>query len=302
MPNPQQEGKMRKYKFTGETKIEFGITFKRIQSIMSFGVIKKGELGGWIEDEKNLSPDAQVSGDAWVSGNARVSGNALVSGDAQVSGDAWVSGNARVSGDAWVSGNARVSGNAQVSGNALVSGDAQVSGDAWVSGNARVSGNALVSGNAQVSGNARVSGDARVSVNALVSGNAWVYGQVHLKFGLFTSDCKADLRSTIAASLNVFPLEGAYTLYKRVKKTAPSEYVSCYDSTFTYRDGEKKMARNPDMDWAASCSSGLHASTPSYTTEGDTLIAVKVELTDIITCQEGKVRCKALTVIGEVKS
>ena len=55
------------------------------------------------------------------------------------------------------------------------------------------------------------------------------------------------------------------------------------------------------MDWAASCSSGLHASTPFYTTEGDTLIAVKVELADVITCQEGKVRCKALTVIGEVK-
>ncbi len=52
---------------------------------------------------------------------------------------------------------------------------------------------------------------------------------------------------------------------------------------------------------AASCSSGLHASTPFYTTDGDTIIAVKVELTDIITCQEGKVRCKALTVIGEVK-
>ena len=226
---------MRKYKFTGETKIEFGITFKRIQATMSFGVVMESEIGGWIEDEKNLSPDALVSGDAWVSGNAQVSGNA------------------------------------------------------------RVSGNALVSGNARVYGNARVSGDA------LVSGNARVYGQVHLKFGLFTSDCKADLRSTIAASLNVFPLEGAYTLYKRVKKTAPSEYVSCYDSNFTYRDGEKKTIENPDMDWAASCSSGLHASTPFYTTEGDTLIAVKVELADVITCQEGKVRCKALTVIGEVK-
>jgi len=101
-----------KYEFTGETKIVFGVTLKRIRAIRAFGFIAAGALGGWIESEANL---AQVSGDAWVYGNAQVSGdawvygNAQVSGDAQVYGDAWVYGNAQVSGDAWVYGNARVS-------------------------------------------------------------------------------------------------------------------------------------------------------------------------------------------------
>ena len=49
--------------------------------------VKKGELGGYIEKEANLS----IYGDAWVSGDALVYGNARVYGDARVSGDAWVS-------------------------------------------------------------------------------------------------------------------------------------------------------------------------------------------------------------------
>lgn len=79
--------------------------------------IKKGELGGFVEKETNLSDNA------WVYDNTQVYGNALVSGDALVYGDARVYGNARVYGDAWVSGDAWVYGDALVSGNAWVSGD-----------------------------------------------------------------------------------------------------------------------------------------------------------------------------------
>ena len=121
-----------KYEFTGEVKICFGRTLHQIRAKISFGNIAKGDIGGWIESEKNLSQ----GGDAWVSGNARVFGDAWVSGNAWVFGDACVSGNARVFGDAWVSGNARVSGDACVFGDAWVFGDACVSGNAsimWIS-------------------------------------------------------------------------------------------------------------------------------------------------------------------------
>ena len=96
-----------------------GKTLYRIKSLINFGVVVAGSLGGYIEKEDNLAH----SGNAWVYGNAQVYGNA------RVYGDAWVYGNARVSGDARVYGNARVSGDARVYGNALVSGDAQVSGN-----------------------------------------------------------------------------------------------------------------------------------------------------------------------------
>lgn len=75
---------MKKYELTGECKVYFGVTLRRIKSLIDFSDVKKGELGGFIEKEENLSH----GGDAWVYGNARVSGNA------RVYGDAWVSGNA----------------------------------------------------------------------------------------------------------------------------------------------------------------------------------------------------------------
>ena len=38
-----------KYEFTGETKIEFGVTLRRIRAKASFGIVTKGDLGGWID-------------------------------------------------------------------------------------------------------------------------------------------------------------------------------------------------------------------------------------------------------------
>ena len=95
---------MKKYKLTSETKVINGVELHRIKAIKSFGDIKDGDLGGWIESEKNLSQ----CGDAWVFDNASVFGHAWVCGNARVEGNATVCGNARVGGDATVSGNATV--------------------------------------------------------------------------------------------------------------------------------------------------------------------------------------------------
>ena len=84
----------------------------QVVALRDFGSVLKGDKGGYIESEANLSHngDCWVSGDAWVYGAALVSGAAWVFGDAQVYGDAWVSNDARVSGDARVYGNAWVYG------------------------------------------------------------------------------------------------------------------------------------------------------------------------------------------------
>ena len=139
---------MKKYELTSETKVINGVELHRIKALKSFGNIKEGDLGGWIESEKILSQD----GDAWVGENAAVFENAKVYGYATVCGNAKVRGNAKVCGNAWVGYNARVDR------------------DAWVSGNTRVSGNATVSGNAKVRGNATINGDAVVCGNAKVRG------------------------------------------------------------------------------------------------------------------------------------
>ena len=74
------------FELTQEFKINFsGIKLFRIKATKNSKYANIGDLGGWVEDERNLS------GNAWIFGNAQVSGNAQVYGNAQVSGDAWVS-------------------------------------------------------------------------------------------------------------------------------------------------------------------------------------------------------------------
>lgn len=75
---------MKKFEFTGETKtisLFFRTaTLHRIRAIAEFGLVKIGDLGGWIEKEENLSHE----GKAWVWGDAKVCGDAEVCGDAKV--------------------------------------------------------------------------------------------------------------------------------------------------------------------------------------------------------------------------
>ena len=81
---------MKKYELTDETIDVSGTTLHRIKALKDFGNVKKGELGGYVESERNLSQE----GNCWVCGNAKVYGNAWVYGNAEVCG------NARVYGDA----------------------------------------------------------------------------------------------------------------------------------------------------------------------------------------------------------
>lgn len=79
-----------KYDFTGEKKInDSGVVLSRIKAITSFGDVKEGDLGGWIESEENLSHD----GEAWIYdeaaayGNSDVRGNAKLRNSAEIFGD-----------------------------------------------------------------------------------------------------------------------------------------------------------------------------------------------------------------------
>nr|DAY28131.1 MAG TPA: Putative transferase, nesg, ydcK, Structural Genomics.38A [Caudoviricetes sp.] len=83
---------MKKYRLTEETTKVGNRPLYRIQALRDFGNVKEGDIGGYIESEKNLSQD----GNAWVSGDARVYGDACVYGNARVYGDARFYGNADI--------------------------------------------------------------------------------------------------------------------------------------------------------------------------------------------------------------
>ena len=97
----------KKYKLTDESIKFNNRTLYRIEALKDFGDVEKGDKGGFIEDEHNLSHD----GNSWVYDNARVYDNAWVCGNAMVCGNAWVCGNARVYGDARVYDNAKIENN-----------------------------------------------------------------------------------------------------------------------------------------------------------------------------------------------
>lgn len=63
---------MKKYELTDETIEVYGTALHRIKALKDFGNVKTGELGGYVESERNLSQE----GNCWVYGNAEVCGKA----------------------------------------------------------------------------------------------------------------------------------------------------------------------------------------------------------------------------------
>ena len=130
----------------------------RIQACKNFGHVKKGDFGGLIESEENLSHD----GNCWVYGrarvfcNAKVYGNAVITNGAQVYDKAQVYDNARVFDDAKVYGRAQVFDNARLTKRAKAYDNAMVFDDAWVDENAQVFGDAQVYGTSRICGRAKV--------------------------------------------------------------------------------------------------------------------------------------------------
>lgn len=166
----------KKYEFYPKDSIVYdNHRLYRIRALKDFADVKKGDLGGYIENERNLSQFDK----AWVYDNAKVYYYASVAGDAKVSGTADIAyqaavyGNARVSGDALVSGHAYVYGNAIVRDTATVDNHAFVYGDAVISGNGKVVEDARVHGKVKVRNNVKVCGSIDIDEN-IVLGDAEV--------------------------------------------------------------------------------------------------------------------------------
>ena len=166
---------MKKYKLTNETTECNGVTLYRIKALKDFANVKKGDKGGFVQSEDNLSQ----FDNCWVYENAKVYGNACVFENVKVFGNANVFGNTFVFGSANVYGNAVVYENAKVYGFANVYGDAKVYGFANVYGNSKVYENVKVRGNADVYGRAEVRGNAEVGNDSdyIVFKNWWSSGR-----------------------------------------------------------------------------------------------------------------------------
>ena len=85
----------KKYKLTDETINLRGITLYRIEALTDFCDVKRGDKGGFVESEKNLSQE----GNCWIYDDWCVYENTIVTDNAQVYDDANIHGNVHLCGD-----------------------------------------------------------------------------------------------------------------------------------------------------------------------------------------------------------
>lgn len=173
------------FTLTDETISRGKVTLHRIQATRDNPVlgIRKDELGGFIEHERNLNDNAWVSDNAMVFGNAQIGDRAQILGEAQVFGNATVYGNGKVFDKAMIFGYARVSGSAEVSDNAQVFDNARLYASTKVCDDARVYDNAVLVGRVRVYNRAHVFGDVAIRHTVRIGNTARVSNSLHVACG-----------------------------------------------------------------------------------------------------------------------
>ncbi|WP_044470423.1 hypothetical protein [Mannheimia massilioguelmaensis] len=190
-----------KYRLTENTVEYCGKTLYQIEALKDFEIkrewalqVKKGDLGGYIEKESNLSQ----KGNCWITKAVYVLDNARVENDAVIECCCVVRENSRVFGRAWLSDERFKKYKSDISGQAKIYGDAFIykvgltmADNAKIYGNAEashtqfdISDNAIFSagrvtgndkGHITVRDNAEIRGGC-LDDNCCVSGNAKIYG------------------------------------------------------------------------------------------------------------------------------
>ncbi len=167
--------KEKKYKLTDETIIHNHRTLYRIEALRDFSDVKKGDKGGFIEKESNLSH----YGDCWVYDDAKVFSESNVFEDARIYENSQVFGNAIIHGWAKIYGYCKIYEYSEVYGYAEVCDYAKVFDNAEVYGYSEVRGRSQVCGYSEVYGYAEILGDAVIQSKSdyLVFQNNWSSGR-----------------------------------------------------------------------------------------------------------------------------
>ena len=119
-----------KYELVMDDTIEVdGHILHRIRALKDFDEIKKGDLGGYIEKEINLSQH----GHCWIYDNACVYGDAEVRDRALVMNHAHVFGKVKILDSSRVGGYAKIFDNACIRNYSCVFGEAVICDDAFIS-------------------------------------------------------------------------------------------------------------------------------------------------------------------------
>ena len=143
----------KKYKLTDETIEFYGVKLYRIEALRDFGCVKKGDKGGFVQSERNLSQfeNCWICDDAKAYGDSFVTENSVLLDIAQICDYAIATGYSRIYNRAFVHQGAMIRGRAIICNGASVGGNATVAGEAKVMEFSRVEGSSVVNGHAEIS-------------------------------------------------------------------------------------------------------------------------------------------------------
>lgn len=117
---------MKKYEIIRTDYIEYeDRKLYRIRALKNFWYVSKGELGGYIESEYNLSQE----NNCWIADNARAFENAIIKNNAQICDDVIVQGNVIIRDNSFISGSTHIKdyviikGDSQIYGNGIIEGE-----------------------------------------------------------------------------------------------------------------------------------------------------------------------------------
>ena len=174
---------MKKYRIIKEETFKsLDSTLYRIQALKDFSDVKKGDKGGWVESEKNLSQE----GDCWIYDNAKVFNHAKVYENAQIRNKSTVYNSAKVHGNVKVFGYASISKYSEVYedvriyDNVIIEDFAKVHGKAILKEKARIRDNAEVCGNAFITDNATIMRSAYIGDVSIICGNAIITDEARI--------------------------------------------------------------------------------------------------------------------------
>jgi len=260
--------------------------FYRIKALKDFQLItgemvKKGDLGGLVDGEYNLSHE----GNCWIEFEARAFGKSRVMDNAVLKDYSDAFDNSTVSGNAVMKDVSTICDFSIISGNAVMNGDSKAYGHSTISGNAVMKDFSWAEG------------------DSIITENAVLQAYQHIKYGTVTTDLLGtkDLVGALYAELGLVPKDNKVVLYKKVWSTdEPDVFESDYDRNLLYKIGKISRVRKVNEDIFKSCTRGLHFTSLEFVNcyRGDTIIECEVEVPDIVTVQGSKVRARKCRVIG----
>ena len=246
--------------------------YYRIKALKDFQlitgeVIRKGDLGGFVSGKYNLSQE----------------------------------------GNCWIGYNAGACQKAKIMDNAVMKDFSRAFDNPTLSGNVIMEDYSLTRDNATVSGNVVMKDFSWAKGDSIITENAVLQAYQHIKYGTVTTDLLGtkDWISALYAELGVVLNDNKVILYKKVWKTDDeSVFKSDYHRNFLYKIGKISRAQNVNEDILEHCARGLHFTSLEFVNSygGDTILECEVEVPDIVTVQDSKVRarrCKVLRVYKE---